>query len=507
MRLEHRLEGISRLVSVVVVVVIIVIAAAVGGIYVLSKGSPSSSGTTLPSTSISSSSFSLSTRSTLQSTSTSDTGSESNITQVTCTSSDFTTYHCDNSRDGSDSNETSLSNPSVSWTSPNLDGAVYAEPLAALGQVFVATENDSFYSLNASTGSIIWRTNVGNAVTNSLPCGDINPLGITGTPVIDLSSRTIYAVAEITGGYHFLFGLNMNSGAVVLNRSVDPSGMREIIAQQQRPALSLNDGIVYIEFGGLDGDCATYNGWVVGAQLNSSKLYSFEDANFSGDNQGGIWEVGGASISPNGNLYIATGNSANSNASLIDYGDSVIELSPTLQVISYFAPSDWISLNQGDVDLGTTGPILIDNSQLAFQVGKEGVGYLLNPTNLGGINGSLFSSQVCDSAYSADAYFNSVIYVPCTNGLFALELNGSISNPSFVPDWNTNSFTSGAPLVAGGAVWIIDTDNATLIALNPATGQTMYAYNLANSVHFQTPSSAYGKIFAGEGQQIVAISI
>ncbi len=504
--------AISRIAVSVMVIAVIVIAA-VSAFYYYSIATHSNTSTVPTSTSSLQSSSTSTTSSSLisASTSLSSTSSLNNESAVSCSGTSETTYHCDYSRDGYDPNEPNLKNPSVAWTSPTLDGEVYAQPLVARGSVYVVTENDSIYSLNATTGSIIWRTNVGSPVNqSSLPCGDIFPLGITGTPVIDLSSRTIYFVAEVTGGHHLLFGVNVNSGSIVLNRSVDPPGMADLLAQQQRPALALNDGIVYVEFGGLDGDCSNYNGWVVGAPLNdSSKLYQFEVANFSEDYQGGIWEVGGVSIAPNGDLFIASGNSATSNSSLIDYGDSVVELSPTLQVISYFTPSNAVYLNQNDLDLGTTGPILVNNSQLVFQVGKEGVGYLMNPLNLGGANGStpLFSSQACDSAYSADAYYNSTIYVPCTSGLYALRLTGSSSNPSFNSTWTTDSYYSGAPIIAGGAVWDVDIDNATLLALNPTTGQSLYSYQLNNAVHFETPCSADGKIFVGEGQQIVAISI
>jgi outer membrane protein assembly factor BamB len=484
-------SAISRVAASLVIIAIIVVAAA-SGIYFYSIDAHSNS------TSVSRSS----------STSTSSSSSLISQSDVACTGTSESTYHCDYTRDGYDPNEPKLNNPSVAWASPTLDGAVYAQPLVAFGNVYVATENDSIYALNATNGSIEWRTNVGSPVTSGLPCGDIVPLGITGTPVIDLSSHVIYLVAEVTGGYHLLFGVNVNTGLIVLNRTVDPPNFSDIIAQQQRPALALYDGIVYVEFGGLDGDCSTYHGWVVGAPLNdSSRLYTFEVAQPQGDNEGGIWEVGGVSIAPNGDLYIATGNSANSNISLIDYGDSVVELSPTLQVVSYFAPGDSISLNVGDTDLGSTGPILINDSSFVFQIGKEGVGYLLNPTNLRGYNASLFSNQVCDGAYSADAYYNSTIYVPCTNGLFALGLNGTKQNPTFFGEWNTDSFTSSAPIVAGGAVWSIDTDNATLFALNPSSGKTLYSFNLENVVHFQTVASADGKIFAANQTQIVAISI
>lgn len=482
--------GISQL-ALTLVVVIVVAILATGAYFLLANNIFSS-------TSSSTTQFTFTTSAPTQS-------SSSQSVAIPCGWNVWSTYHCDYSRDGVDNNESNIHSPAVTWQSATLDGDVYAEPLVALGKVFVATENNSIYALNATTGSVIWRTNVGSPVKSGLPCGDINPLGITGTPVIDLSTKTIYFVAELAGGGHYLFGVNIDSGSVVFARNIDPPGSTPL-DQQQRTALALDDGIVYAAFGGLDGDCGNYHGWVVGAQLNNTgKLYTFQVAPNGSDAQGGIWEVGGSSIGANGDLFIATGNSRGSNT--YDYGDGVVQLSPTLQILSYFAPSDYSALNQGDTDLGSTGPVLLDNLSLVFQIGKEGVGYLLDQARLGGINGSLFSAQVCNSAYSADSYFNSYIIVPCTNGLFAVKLQTSSKQPSFSSVWSTDSFMAGAPIVSGNAVWTIDTDNGTIFALDPVSGSTLFNYHLGSVVHFETPSSADGMIFAAANDQIIAISI
>jgi outer membrane protein assembly factor BamB len=204
-------------------------------------------------------------------------------------------------------------------------------------------------------------------------------------------------------------------------------------------------------------------------------------------------------------LYIASGNTKS--ISSFDYGDGVMELSPKLQVLSYFAPSNYVALNEEDLDLGSTQPILMNNLDLTFEIGKQGVGYLLDQSNLGGINGSVYSAQVCDSAYSADAYYDSELFVPCTNGLFALSLQGSGISGSFTKVWNTDSFTSGAPIVSGNAVWTIDTENGTMLALNPTSGATIFSYHLGSVVHFESPASADGLILAGGNDRITAIQI
>src|SRR5436190_17062585 len=109
---------------------------------------------------------------------------------------DWPTYHRDNARSGYLPDMPDPQQITVAWNTP-LDGAVYAEPLVVSGHILVATENNSLYSLNADSGQVEWQTNIGNPATGSeLPCGNIDPLGITGTPVYDSTSGLVFAVAE-----------------------------------------------------------------------------------------------------------------------------------------------------------------------------------------------------------------------------------------------------------------------------------------------------------------------
>ena len=145
----------------------------------------------------------------------------------------------------------------------HLDGAVYGQPLVVGGTVIAATENDTVYALNESTGTVTWHTHLGTPVPlSSLPCGDIDPLGITGTPVYDENNGLVYAVAETTGYHHVLFGLAVSNGAVKVQREIPVPG--NPAAFQQRPGLAIDGGRVYAAFGGLYGDCGQYIGMVVG---------------------------------------------------------------------------------------------------------------------------------------------------------------------------------------------------------------------------------------------------
>src|SRR5712691_7198197 len=172
-------------------------------------------------------------------------------------STDWTTYHANNQRTGYIADTPDPHNLSKIW-STQLDGSVYAEPLVVGNRVIVATEGDSLYVLDPNSGSILWHTNVGTPVPlSSLPCGNIDPLGITGTPVYDPATGLVFAVAEVSGPAHILVGVDAASGHVKVRRLVDTDGM-DPQAHQDRSALTLANGMVYITYGGLDGDCSDY---------------------------------------------------------------------------------------------------------------------------------------------------------------------------------------------------------------------------------------------------------
>lgn len=152
------------------------------------------------------------------------------------------------------------------WTSPELTGEIYGEPLVFGNDVYVATENDNVDALSAARGTVVWRRHIATAVPSSdLPCGNISPsVGITGTPVIDPSRREIFVVAdEFVNGRpeHVLVGLNTTTGAAELHQRIDPTGS-DLAALLQRTGLSLDAGRVVFGMGGNYGDCGTYRGRV-----------------------------------------------------------------------------------------------------------------------------------------------------------------------------------------------------------------------------------------------------
>src|SRR5262249_55611401 len=173
------------------------------------------------------------------------------------TSRDWPAYHRDAARSGAAPALPAAGRLAIAWTR-RLDGAVWGQPLVIGDLVIAATEGDTVYGLSRSHGQILWRAHLGTPVPlSSLPCGDIDPLGITGTTVYDPSTGLVYAVAETTGFHHILAGIDITSGHVRFRRDIPaPDGQSRF--DQQWSALTVEHGRVYVAFGGLFGDCGPY---------------------------------------------------------------------------------------------------------------------------------------------------------------------------------------------------------------------------------------------------------
>jgi outer membrane protein assembly factor BamB len=409
-------------------------------------------------------------------------------------SANWPTYHANFARTAVDGSSPPLGGLRRIW-SRQLDGQVYAEPLAVGNRVYAATENNTVYALNARSGKIAWQRHLGTPVqASTLPCGNIEPVtGITGTPAI--SGGSIFVTAFLSGARHVLFALNLKRGKIERRRQIDAPGSDPTV-HQERSALSVSHGRVYVPFGGLFGDCGPYKGRVSSVKVKGFKKLRVFTAGVN--REGGIWAPSGAAVDRKGNLFVATGNGDSSG---FDYGNSVIRLTPQLQQTSFWRPTNAGELNRSDTDLGSVGPALLGGGRV-FAIGKEGVGVILSTANLGGIGGQLFQANVCSSAFGGTAYRAPLLFVPCTDGLVALRVNGN----SFATGWKSDSFNAGPPIIAGGAVWSIDIDSGTLTAFAPDGGRVLTTQSLGSVTHFATPSAGGGRLFAPADTQVIAFA-
>jgi outer membrane protein assembly factor BamB len=388
-------------------------------------------------------------------------------------------------------------------------------------RVYVATENDTVYALDSSTGAIVWQRHLATPVDAVQLCGgDIDPtVGITSTPAIDPSTGRIYVVADTWDGSNFssiaheMYALNLSDGSVAVGPvGVDPPGSTHG-DQLQRTSLALDAGKVIIGYGGNDSDCGNYHGWLVAVPEGGGSLQTFEvDPSTS---QGAIWASGNApAIDASGKIWISTGNGS---SGTFGYQESVIKLDPTnLDVLDFWAPSNWSYLDQNDIDLGSTMPLLLPGA-LVFEIGKQGVGYLLSASGLGGKNAApVYSRNVCNGSWGGGIYDNGVIYVSCSDGMYALKLDTTAKTFAPLAGWNVNSNAVAPPIFAGGLVWSVGSsvsvDNGVLYALNPSTGATRFSADLNGFEHFATPSAAGGLLFiandSGSGDyQVTAFRI
>ncbi|MDT5038334.1 MAG: hypothetical protein QOE03_3519, partial [Micromonosporaceae bacterium] len=407
---------------------------------------------------------------------------------------DWTTYHHDNGRTGVAPDLGPLGTLSRAWTAA-LDGAVFGQPLVVGARVFAATENDTVFALDAATGAVVWSAHVGTPVRRSaLPCGNIDPLGITSTMVYDESTNLLFALAEQTGAQHMLVSIDATTGQVVAQRPAEPP-MGDRVAHQQRAALNLLGGRVYIAYGGLFGDCGNYIGSVVSLPTTGTgALTSFA---IPTQREAGIWAPGGGTL-VGGNLVYAVGNGA-ATSGTYDGSDSVVAVTPQLQLADRFAPTTWPQDNAADLDLGSMTPALVGS--FVYADGKRGTAYTLRANQFGGIGGQIAQNAVC-RAFGGPAVNADTVYVPCADGLRAVRVT---STGQLQVLWRGPATGRGSPVVGGGAVWVVDYDGGTLFALDPATGAVRQQIAIGTAPHFASPTLSGTRAYVGTVSGVVAI--
>ena len=506
------------------------------------------------------------------------------------------TYHNDNSRTGQNLKETILTHANVNVNSFGqlfayaVDGQVYAQPLYVPGVaisgkgthnvVFVATQNDSVYAFDADSNAganaaPLWQAAFANpamgitAVTSDqVSCSDISPqIGITGTPVIDAASGTLYVVAktaEVTGGvtkyYQRIHALDITSGGekfggpFVIEASYPGTcspneGGRVVFSplrQSQRAGLALAGGVLFISFASHC-DNNPYTGWVLAYNAKTGKKLGVFNTvpTHTYECRAGIWQSGAApAVDTSGNLFFATGNGPfnPNNAGGADYGDSQIKLAFSetgFAVADYFTPYDQQNLEQNDTDLGSGGVLLLPdqpgaNPHLLVNVGKEGSIYLVNRDNMGKYNSGGDSQivqwlpDVLGGIWGMPAYFNESVYFGGSyDSLKAFTLTNGLFNPNPASHTPTPyAYYGPTPSVSAngtrnGIVWALD------YAAQPSGGPAvLHAYSAANlgnelynttqnaerdqlgpAVKFSVPTIANGKVYVGTGNSVAVFGV
>jgi len=496
------------------------------------------------------------------------------------------TYHNDNLRTGQNLNETTLT-----WANVNqaqfgkkfsylLDGIAYASPLYVAnvsipGQgvhnvVFVATEHDSVYAFDADglSPNPLWKVIFINpaAGVTTVPaadtgeCCDIAPeIGITGTPVIDQGTGTLYVVAKTKEGTNYvqrLHALDITTGAekfggpVVIQASVPGVGDGNdgngnvpfnALRENQRPALLLSNGVVYIGFAS-HGDNAPYHGWVLGYDAtNLQRVMAYNNTPNGGD--GGIWQSGGGLAADSaGNIYFVAGNGTfDANTGGVDYGESVEKISPSGVALDYFTPHDQVTLSAGDLDLGSGAALLLPDQSgahphLLVTAGKNGTIYLIDRDNMGQFNPSndnqiiqslvnIFpnpGASIVGGNFSTGVYFNGFVYFcPVGGTIQAFQLsNGLLSTAPTSQSSATFAFPGGMLAISAngttnGILWATERTGpgtAGVLHAYKATdlGTELYNGNLAGSdpaAKFNIPLVANGKVYVASVSQLTVYGL
>jgi hypothetical protein len=432
---------------------------------------------------------------------------------------------------------------------PSFTGNVYAQPLywkqsGAIGRIIVATESNKVLALNANTGATVWKTQLPPPAPHSaLQCGNINPEGITGTPVIDPGSGLIYLDA-VTGTTpsnvrHRVYALSAATGAVQpgwpldVQAALSARGVSfDSTDQGERSALLFLGGAVYITFGGRSGDCGGYHGTVVQVTPGSHPVVA--GVWQTGAVHGGIWSQGGPA-SDGKSIFATTGNTSGT-STWMD-GEAIIRLKPGLahstNTADYFTPSNWQTLDNDDADLGGTEafPIAVPSQSgpaapQVIALGKDGNAYLADRTNLGGIGGQLAVTQVShneiitapavyNTAAAAMVVFRNANGLKCGGSSLSM-LNITTGASPITEAWCAGLNGAGAPIVTttnGGAnplVWITGAEGDNLLhGFDAMTGSVVFAgggQSMTGLHHFQTILAANHHLYVGADNKVWAFT-
>ena len=506
------------------------------------------------------------------------------------TKANVLTYHNDLARTGQNLNETVLTPANVNVNSfgrlfaYHVDGYFYTQPLYVAGVsipgkgthnvVYIATQHDSVYAFDADSNQgnnvgPLWHVSFIDppAGITTMPQSDLGlddftqaEIGMTGTPVIDPTTGTLFVVAktkETKGGstryFQRLHALDISTGTEKFNGPVDirasvpgtgtgSDGAGNLafdpLYEFQRPGLLLQNGVVYVAFAST-GDIGPYHGWIIGYDAHTLQpVRAFNDT--PNGYEGGIWMAGAApSADAAGHIYCISGNGKfDADTGGTDFGDSFLKLTPSgggLVVADYFTPYNQALLDATDGDLGSGGPVLLPASagsdahpDLLIGCGKQGIIYLLDRDQMGQYNPT-DNSQIVQSVnlgngtLSTPAYFNNWIYYLAVNDVlkaFSIS-NGLMSSFPVSRSNDRSGFPGATPSISANGtddaiVWVIQAD--AYATSGPAILRAYNATNLAEALFsssgagsrdrlgpaqkFAVPTIVNGKVYVGAGFEL-----
>jgi hypothetical protein len=482
------------------------------------------------------------------------------------------TYHNDTSRDGVNSQEYALTTANVNSAtfgklfSCQADGAIYAQPLwvpnvtingVTHNVVVVATQHDSVYVfdadvspcitlwhanlLDATHGAAAGETTVPSGLTGNLVgqgFGDImSEVGVTGTPVIDGATNTIYVVSKsvipaTVTFFQRLHALDLTNGSEKFGGpvAIAAAGFSPQ-TQNQRAGLALSGGSVVIAWASHE-DAGVYNGWMMSYNATTlAQQQTFNDTPTG--SEGGIWMSGGApAVDSSGNLYVITGNGTWDG--ITSFGDSFLKMTPTLTISDWFTPTDQATDNFSDLDFGSGGAtMLIDQisgpaPHLAMGGGKDQALYILNRDNLGhsGDANAWQMFPLAGQSFFTPAFWNNALYTGAVNdsvrsysfntatdkfGTASMHQSTSVFGfPGTTPSVSSTGLTNGI-------VWALDNGNFGAGINGPtrvASSTVLHAWDASNltelwnsgqaagdaagfAVKFTVPTIANGKVYVG----------
>ncbi len=450
-----------------------------------------------------------------------------------------------------------------------IKGPTYAQPLyvdSADGNdlIITATEQNEVSAISAVTGLPKWQVTLGPP--GEPGCGgSIRPLGITGTPVIDMTTRTLY-LASMQADRHWIYALSLDDGSLV--QGGWPIDVNTVVAgavtfnskvQNQRGALLIVNNMLYVPYGGNFQDCGDFHGWVVGVPLDNPKApIAFATKGLGG----GIWAPGGL-VSDGTSIFAATGNTMekagamNTSPAMWSQGNAVLRLTPDLkdvtegQTVDFFATKSWKDDDKQGWDLGSSAPVLFgmpgagaESPKMLLAMGKNGSAYLLDSAKLGGIGGELASLEVTESGSLAGGMIQAHAMYPTPTGMFAAFRSSQVpmacaggmmpgAMPSTVPGtgnfaalkvtagtppklslaWCAEGNGTGSPIVTSpdgmtdSVVWFFA--GGKLNAVNGETGVTLFRESMSVGTvdKYQTPIVAKGRLFVAASDAVYAYTL